>query len=93
MVLYGLVTGNDAVIDPCVVALPHLQPIGNIGTILTDTRRGPEARSFRRGIQNYTSIIWGDGGAFSTWFSGAFTHIGDSRVAIKPAGHAHGTLC
>lgn len=78
MVLYGLVTGNDAIVDRGVYLhastsatyWEYWNDIGGYEDI------SPEARNFPPGYPRITtSIIWGDGSAFSTWFSGAFAHI------------------
>ena len=78
MVLYGLVTGNDDIMERGMylhasTSATYWEYWNDIdGYLGTD----PDARNFPPGYPRITtSIIWGDGSAFSTWFSPAFAHI------------------
>ncbi|MGI9298796.1 MAG: glycosyl hydrolase, partial [Luminiphilus sp.] len=78
MVLYGLVTGNDDIMERGMYL--HASTSATYWEYWNDIdgwRGGDaEARNFPSGYPRITtSIIWGDGSAFSTWFSPAFAHI------------------
>jgi hypothetical protein len=78
MVLYGLVTGNDAIMERGMYL--HASTSATYWEYWNDIdgwRGGDaEARNFPSDYPRITtSIIWGDGSAFSTWFSPAFAHI------------------
>jgi endoglucanase Acf2 len=78
MVLYGLVTGNDDIMERGMYL--HASTSATYWEYWNDIdgwRGGDaEARNFPPGYPRITtSIIWGDGSAFSTWFSPAFAHI------------------
>jgi endoglucanase Acf2 len=78
IVLYGLITGRDDLVEKGMylhasTAAAYWQYWNNI-----DGYRNPgtEDDNFPPGYNRITtSIIWGDGAVFSTWFSGAFAHI------------------
>ncbi len=78
IVLYGLITGRDDLVDKGMylhasTAAAYWQYWNNIDGY---NNRGTEADNFPAGYNRITtSIIWGDGSAFATWFSGAFAHI------------------
>ena len=78
IILYGLATGNDALVDRGMylhasTAAAYWQYWNNIDGY---NNRGTEEDNFPAGYERITtSIIWGDGSAFATWFSGAFAHI------------------
>ena len=78
IILYGLATGNDALVDRGMylhasTAAAYWQYWNNIDGY---NNRGTAEDNFPAGYNRITtSIIWGDGSAFSTWFSGAFAHI------------------
>lgn len=78
MVLFGLITGNDEMIERGMylhasTSATYWEYWNNI-----DGYNGVSAQhdNFPPGYDKIsTSIIWGDGAVFSTWFSGAFAHI------------------
>jgi endoglucanase Acf2 len=78
IILYGLVTGKDALVEKGMylhasTAAAYWQYWNNIDGY---KNRGTEEDNFPSGYNRITtSIIWGDGAVFSTWFSGAFAHI------------------
>ena len=78
IILYGLITGRDDLVDKGMylhasTAAAYWQYWNNIDGY---NNRGTEEDNFPAGYNRITtSIIWGDGGVFSTWFSGAFAHI------------------
>ncbi|MBT8104787.1 MAG: DUF5011 domain-containing protein [Woeseiaceae bacterium] len=78
IVLYGLITGRDDLVDKGMylhasTAAAYWQYWNNIDGY---NNRGTEEDNFPAGYNRITtSIIWGDGSAFATWFSGAFAHI------------------
>jgi endoglucanase Acf2 len=78
IVLYGLITGRDDLVDKGMylhasTAAAYWQYWNNIDGY---NNRGTEEDNFPAGYNRITtSIIWGDGAVFSTWFSGAFAHI------------------
>lgn len=78
IVLYGLVTGNEELVERGMylhasTAAAYWEYWNNI-----DGYRnvGPAEDNFPPGYDRITtSIIWGEGSAFATWFSGAYAHI------------------
>ena len=76
--MYGLVTGRDDLVEKGLylhasTAATYWEYWNNI-----DGYRSPgtDLDNFPPGYSRITtSILWGDGGVFSTWFSGAFAHI------------------
>jgi len=78
IVLYGLITGRDDLVERGMylhasTAAAYWQYWNNIDGY---NNAGADADNFPAGYNRITtSIIWGDGAAFSTWFSGAFAHI------------------
>jgi endoglucanase Acf2 len=78
MVLFGLITGNDAMTERGMylhasTSATYWEYWNNI-----DGYNNVSAQhdNFPPGYDKIsTSIIWGDGAVFSTWFSGAFAHI------------------
>ena len=78
MVLYGLITGNQDITERGMylhasTSATYWEYWNNI-----DGYNGVSAQrdNFPPGYDKIsTSIIWGDGAVFSTWFSGAFAHI------------------
>ncbi len=78
MVLYGLVTDNQALIERGMYL--HASTAATYWEYWNDIDGYRGMSDDRRNFPpNYprltTSIIWGDGSAFATWFSGAFAHI------------------
>ena len=78
MVLYGLVTGNDDIVERGMYL--HASTSATYWEYWNDIdgwRGGDsDARNFPPDYPRITtSIIWGDGSAFATWFSPAFAHI------------------
>lgn len=78
MVLYGLATGNDEITERGMYL--HASTSASYWEYWNDIdgwRGGnAEKRNFPSGYPRITtSIIWGEGSSFSTWFSGAFAHI------------------
>jgi endoglucanase Acf2 len=78
IVLYGLITGQDDLVEKGMylhasTAAAYWQYWNNIDGY---NNAGEEADNFPPGYDRITtSIIWGDGSAFATFFSGAFAHI------------------
>ena len=78
IVLYGLVTGKDDLVERGIylhasTAAAYWQYWNNIDGY---NNVGADEDNFPAGYDRITtSIIWGDGAVFSTWFSGAFAHI------------------
>ncbi|MEN7342866.1 MAG: glycosyl hydrolase [Pseudomonadota bacterium] len=78
IVLYGLVTGNDTLVERGMylhasTAAAYWQYWNNIDGY---NNVGPDADNFPNGYERITtSIIWGDGAVFATWFSAAYAHI------------------
>lgn len=78
IVLYGLITGQDDLVDKGMylhasTAAAYWEYWNNIDGY---NNVGPDEDNFPAGFGRITtSIIWGDGSAFATWFSGAFAHI------------------
>lgn len=78
MVLYGLVTGNSEIMERGLYL--HASTSASFWEYWNDIDgfKGddPIASNFPPDYPRITtSIIWGDGSAFSTWFSPAFAHI------------------
>ncbi len=78
IVLYGLVVGRDDLVDKGMylhasTAATYWQYWNNIDGY---GRRGTTQDNFPPGYHRIAvSIGWGDGGAFTTWFSRAYAHI------------------
>jgi endoglucanase Acf2 len=78
IVLYGLIVGRDDLVDRGMylhasTAAAYWQYWNNIDGY---NNRGTVEDNFPAGFNRITtSIIWGDGSAFATWFSGAVAHI------------------
>jgi endo-1,3(4)-beta-glucanase len=78
IVLYGLITGNDALIEKGMylhasTAAAYWQYWNNIDGY---KNRGGDHDNFPSGYNKITtSIIWASGADFATWFSGAYAHI------------------
>jgi endoglucanase Acf2 len=78
IVLYGLITGNDALVERGMylhasTAAAYWEYWNNIDGY---NNTGSTDDNFPPGYGRITtSIIWGDGSAFATFFSGAFAHI------------------
>ena len=78
IVLYGLITGQEDLVEKGMylhasTAAAYWEYWNNIDAF---NNVGAEANNFPPGYERITtSIIWGDGSAFSTFFSGAFAHI------------------
>ena len=78
MVLFGMITGDQGIRDRGIylhasTAATYWEYWNNI-----DGYRGNSAEdnNFPSGFSEITtSIVWGDGAVFSTWFSGAYAHI------------------
>ena len=78
MVLYGLVTGNDEIAERGMYL--HASTSASFWEYWNDIDgyRGVDAekRNFPPGYSKITtSIIWGDGADFATWFSRRYAHI------------------
>ena len=78
IVLYGLIVGRDDLVEKGMylhasTAAAYWQYWNNIDGY---NNVGADEDNFPAGYERITtSIIWGDGAVFSTWFSGAFAHI------------------
>ena len=78
IILYGLITGRDDLVEKGMylhasTAAAYWQYWNNIDGY---NNVGSTEDNFPAGYDRITtSIIWGDGGVFSTWFSPAFAHI------------------
>ena len=78
IILYGLATGNDDLVDKGMymhasTAAAFWQYWNNIDGY---KNRGTDEDNFSPGYSKITtSIIWGSGADFSTWFSPAYAHI------------------
>ena len=78
IVLYGLITGDDDLVNKGMylhasTAEAYWQYWNNIDGYNSSAA---DEDNFPAGYERITtSIIWGDGAVFSTWFSGAFAHI------------------
>ncbi len=79
MILYGMLTGNDEIRDRGIylhasTAAAYWQYWNNIDGWRSNNDATLD--NFPSGYERITtSIIWGDGAVFSTWFSPAFAHI------------------
>ena len=88
MVLYGLVTGNEQLTERGIYL--HASQAAAVREYWTNidgsTAPGSDRDNFPPGYSRLmTSIVWGDGGAFSTFFSGAFAHIlGIQTLPMNP---------
>ncbi|MCP4277577.1 MAG: glycosyl hydrolase, partial [Gammaproteobacteria bacterium] len=78
IVLYGLITGNNELTERGMylhasTSAAYWEYWNNIDGY---QNAGADEDNFPVGYNRITtSIIWGDGAVFSTWFSGAFAHI------------------
>jgi endoglucanase Acf2 len=78
IILYGLITARDDLVEKGMylhasTAAAYWQYWNNIDGY---NNPGTDEDNFPAGYNRIaTSIIWGDGAVFSTWFSGAFAHI------------------
>jgi endoglucanase Acf2 len=78
IVLYGLITGQDDLVERGMylhasTAAAYWEYWNNIDGY---NNVGADEDNFPSGYNRITtSIIWGDGAVFSTWFSAAFAHI------------------
>ena len=78
IILYGLTTGNDALVEKGMylhasTAAAYWEYWNNIDGY---NNVSADADNFPSGYNKITtSIIWGDGAVFSTWFSPAYAHI------------------
>ena len=78
MILYGLVTGRDDITERGMYL--HASTAAAYWEYWNDIdgwrNKDSDARNFPAGYPRITtSIIWGDGSAFATWFSPAYAHI------------------
>lgn len=78
MVLYGLITGNDEIMERGMYL--HASTAATFWEYWNNLdgfrNVGAEHDNFPPGYGYLsTSIVWGDGAAFSTWFSAAYAHI------------------
>ena len=78
IVLYGLITGNDQLVDRGMylhasTSAAYWEYWNNIDGY---NNVGEKENNFPPGYERITtSIVWGDGAVFSTWFSAAHAHI------------------
>lgn len=78
MILFGLITGDTAITERGIylhasTAATYWQYWNNIDGYFGGSA---ESDNFPTSYERITtSIVWGDGAVFSTWFSGAFAHI------------------
>jgi endoglucanase Acf2 len=78
IVLYGLITGRDDLVEKGMylhasTGAAYWEYWNNIDGY---NNVGPTEDNFPPGYNRITtSIVWGDGAVFSTWFSSAFAHI------------------
>jgi len=78
MVLYGLITNNDDLVERGMylhasTAASYWEYWNNLDGFLNT---GADFDNFPPGYEWLsTSIVWGDGAVFSTWFSAAYAHI------------------
>ncbi|HSG60605.1 MAG TPA: glycosyl hydrolase [Pseudomonadales bacterium] len=78
MVLYGLITGNNDIVERGMylhasTAASYWEYWNNLDGYLNT---GADFDNFPPGYEWLsTSIVWGDGAVFSTWFSAAYAHI------------------
>lgn len=88
IVLYGLITGNDDLIERGMYL--HASSTSAYWEYWNNIDRfrglGGDYDNFPSGYTRMTtSIIWGSGHVFSTWFSGAFAHIlGIQGLPLSP---------
>lgn len=78
IVLYGMITGNDDLVDKGMYL--HASSTTTYWEYWNNIDRyrnlGDDYDNFPAGYPRITtSIIWGNGASFSTWFSAAFAHI------------------
>ncbi len=78
IVLYGMITNNQELIEKGMYM--HASTTATYWQYWNDIdgyeSNDADMRNFPTGYDKITtSIIWGDGGVFSTWFSGAYAHI------------------
>jgi endo-1,3(4)-beta-glucanase len=88
IILYGLITGQQELVDRGVylhasTTSAYWEYWNNLDAF---RGLGGDANNFPPGYDRMaTSIIWGAGGVFSTWFSGAFAHIlGIQGLPLNP---------
>jgi chitodextrinase/regulation of enolase protein 1 (concanavalin A-like superfamily) len=88
IVLYGLITGNQELVDRGVylhasTTAAYWEYWNNLDAF---RGLGSDFDNFPPGYDKIaTSIIWGAGGVFSTWFSGAYAHIlGIQGLPLNP---------
>ncbi|MGF1704927.1 glycosyl hydrolase [Enterovibrio baiacu] len=95
IVLYGLITGNDELTEKGMYlhassSAAYWEYWNNIDGYRNDSPnyvdRGDDYDNFPSGYNRITtSIIWGHGTSFSTWFSGAYAHIlGIQGLPLNP---------
>ncbi|MGL6160404.1 glycosyl hydrolase [Microbulbifer sp.] len=88
IVLYGLITGNDALVDRGIYL--HASSSAAYWEYWNNLDRyrglgGDYDNFFPDYDKLTTSIIWGQGHVFSTWFSGAYAHIlGIQGLPLSP---------
>ncbi len=93
--LYGMITGNDALIEKGMYlhassTSAYWEYWNNIDRFRNESSeypdRGNDYDNFPADYNRITtSIIWGNGSSFSTWFSGAFAHIlGIQGLPLNP---------
>jgi endoglucanase Acf2 len=88
IVLYGLITGNDELVERGMYL--HASSTTAYWEYWNNIDRfrglGGDYDNFPTGYTRMTtSIIWGSGHVFSTWFSGAFAHIlGIQGLPLSP---------
>ncbi len=95
IVLYGLITGNDALVEKGMYlhassTSAYWEYWNNIDRYRNASAdypdRGNDYDNFPADYNRLTtSIIWGTGSSFSTWFSGAYAHIlGIQGLPLNP---------
>jgi endo-1,3(4)-beta-glucanase len=88
MVLYGLITGNNDLLNRGIYL--HTSSTASYWEYWNNISRfkgqGEDHDNFMSGYAKpTTSIIWGNGHSFSTWFSGAYAHIlGIQGLPLNP---------
>lgn len=88
MILYGLITENDSITDRGIYL--HASTAASFWEYWNDidgyNNEATDRHNFPSGFNRITtSIIWGDGSAFSTWFSPAYAHIlGIQALPMNP---------
>lgn len=83
MILYGLITGKEDIKDRGIylhasTSASFWQYWNNIDGYVSSNSSSADAQNnnFPEGYEQITtSIVWGDGAVFSTWFSAAYAHI------------------